>query len=84
MSNIRPIRAIKDLSNTKDKIGRVDVLLHGIGSLLTRKLEEHTNLPGLANGLMPILDDEIRKNVPAKAVIPKKYRELAKLVAQRF
>jgi hypothetical protein len=81
MSNIRAVRSI---STVKDKAGRVDILLNGIASLLTNKIEEHTKLPGLAKGLMPIFEDEIRKNVPTRTIIPKKYKELAKLVAQRF
>lgn len=81
MSRLRPVR---EISVIKDKAGRVDILLNGIASLLTNKIEEHTKLPGLAKGLMPIFEDEIRKNVPRNSVIPKKYKELAKLVAQRF
>lgn len=71
------------LDKVHRKEGRLDVLLYGLANIATKKLEEKTNLPGLNQGLMPILEDEIRKNVPAKTVIPKKYKELAKLLADR-
>ncbi len=64
----------------KDKTGRVDVLLGGLAGMLTKKLEVKLNLPGLSEGVMPILENEIKKVVPAKKMIPKEYQKLANLL----
>jgi hypothetical protein len=72
------------MSEVKDKAGRADVLLHGIASRLMARFENTVNLPGLAEGVMPLLEAEIKKHVPATKVIPKKYEKLAHLVSERL
>lgn len=69
-----------NLATVENKIGRVDCLLHSLTLIGVTKLEEKLELPGLAGGVMPILEKEIRKAVPSKAVIPEEYKELARLV----
>lgn len=64
--------------------GRVDLLVEGMTKLLVGKLETKLQLPGLVNGVMPILEDEIKTHIGSKKVISKKYEGLAKLVGQRI
>jgi hypothetical protein len=44
------------MTEVKDKVGRADVLLHGIASRLMARFENTINLPGLAEGVMPLLE----------------------------
>lgn len=78
---MKPVTPIS-LLNSQHKAGRIDVLLAGLAKIASEKLENKTGLAGLAEGLMPILEDEIRKGVPSKTVIPKKYQKLAGLVGE--
>jgi len=75
-------RKVVSISQVKNKEGRVDCLLFGLSSILTKKLEEKLNLPGLAGGMMPILEKEIKRAIPAKTVIPEEYRELTKVIGE--
>lgn len=72
------------ISNVKDKTGRVDVLCNGLLDKLLQVMEIKTNLPGLREGIMPIVEQEIRKNISPTKIIPKEYEKLAQLIGQRL
>jgi len=74
----------KSLTEVKNKEGRLDCLLHSLAVMGMQKIEVKTNLPGLSNSVMPILEDEIKKAVPSGKVIPKKYQELARLIGTQI
>ncbi len=79
-----PAKKSRSLTQVKNKGGRVDCLLFGLGQLLTAKLETKLNLPGLASGLMPLVEDEIKKNIDSKSVISPKYNELVKVIGSHL
>lgn len=62
------------------KEGRVDHLLFGLSSMLTQKLESKLSLPGLASGLTPILEEEIKRVIKPSNVIPIRYRPLSQVI----
>jgi len=73
---------IISISQSPDKEGRLDCLLLGVGALLTHKLEQELSLPGLAAGLFPILEDEIKKVIKPENIIPESYRELSRVLSR--
>ncbi len=73
-----------ELTKVIKKEGRLDCLLNSLAKMATLKLEHKLNLPGLSMGVMPILEDEIKKNVSSKTIIPKKYRNLTRLVGEQI
>lgn len=64
----------------RSKQGRLDLLLRGVVEMGAKKLEVRTGLVGLSNALMPIVEEEIKKRVAGRNVIPGEFRELADLV----
>lgn len=75
-------RKTRSLVEVKNKEGRLDCLLYGAADLLTKKLEDKLSLPGLAEGLMPLAEKEIRKNVDSRSVVPEEYRKLTNVIGR--
>lgn len=77
-------KRVTSISEVKDKVGRVDVLALGIAKHLLGRLEVRTQLSGLSEGILPIVEEEVRKHIPSSKMIPKEWEKLAQLIGKRI
>jgi hypothetical protein len=69
----------KRLANVSEKQGRVDVALYRMADRVMERLERDQGLLGLRENILPIVEDFILRNVPARNLIPQEIAAVLKI-----
>lgn len=65
------MRKTPGLAQVSNPRGRVDVALYRIAERVMEKLETEQKFIGLRENLLPIVEDVISQNFPAKTMLPR-------------